>query len=423
MGRKKIQISRILDQRNRQVTFTKRKFGLMKKAYELSVLCDCEIALIIFNSANRLFQYASTDMDRVLLKYTEYSEPHESRTNTDILETLKRRGVGLDGPELETDEGPEGPGEKLRRLAGDGGDPALPRPRLYPAAPTMPGPDMVYGALPPPGCDPTGLGEALPAQSRPSPFRPAAPKAGPPGLAHPLFSPSHLTSKTPPPLYLAADGRRPDLPGGLAGSRGGLSTSRSLYGGLQSPSTTSAPGPPLSSFPFLPAGPPGTSPHSLSGKCPHTSRLWVPPGATRPNRKLACGVSLAWATSSERSPLSGYPSCPPEYSLGDPPPPPGLLQPPTLTPWQSSRGDGPPATPAQSNGGRSLGEEGPPTRGASPPVPAVSIKSERLSPAPGGPGDFPKTFPYPLLLARPLAEPLRPGPSLRRLSSADSWPR
>lgn len=58
----------------------------MKKAYELSVLCDCEIALIIFNSANRLFQYASTDMDRVLLKYTEYSEPHESRTNTDILE-------------------------------------------------------------------------------------------------------------------------------------------------------------------------------------------------------------------------------------------------------------------------------------------------------------------------------------------------
>uniref|UniRef100_A0A452DYE2 Myocyte enhancer factor 2B n=1 Tax=Capra hircus TaxID=9925 RepID=A0A452DYE2_CAPHI len=225
MGRKKIQISRILDQRNRQVTFTKRKFGLMKKAYELSVLCDCEIALIIFNSSNRLFQYASTDMDRVLLKYTEYSEPHESRTNTDILETLKRRGVGLDGPELEPDEGLEGPGEKLRRLAGDGGDPALPRPRLYPAAPTMPSPDMVYGALPPPACEPTGLGEALPAQSRPSPFRPAAPKAGPPGLTHPLFSPSHLASKTPPPLYLAADGRRPDLPGGLAGTRGALSSS------------------------------------------------------------------------------------------------------------------------------------------------------------------------------------------------------
>ena len=56
------------------MTFTKRKFGLMKKAYELSVLCDCEIAVIIFNSHNKLFQYASTDMDKVLLKYTGQSD-------------------------------------------------------------------------------------------------------------------------------------------------------------------------------------------------------------------------------------------------------------------------------------------------------------------------------------------------------------
>ncbi|KAG5842759.1 hypothetical protein ANANG_G00181120 [Anguilla anguilla] len=100
MGRKKIQIQRITDERNKQVTFTKRKFGLMKKAYELSVLCDCEIALIIFNHSNKLFQYASTDMDKVLLKYTEYNEPHESRTNADIIETLRKKGFnGCDSPE------------------------------------------------------------------------------------------------------------------------------------------------------------------------------------------------------------------------------------------------------------------------------------------------------------------------------------
>ncbi|XP_071229933.1 myocyte-specific enhancer factor 2D homolog isoform X1 [Salvelinus alpinus] len=100
MGRKKIQIQRITDERNRQVTFTKRKFGLMKKAYELSVLCDCEIALIIFNHSNKLFQYASTDMDKVLLKYTEYNEPHESRTNADIIETLRKKGFnGCESPE------------------------------------------------------------------------------------------------------------------------------------------------------------------------------------------------------------------------------------------------------------------------------------------------------------------------------------
>uniref|UniRef100_A0A5F4VXQ8 MADS-box domain-containing protein n=1 Tax=Callithrix jacchus TaxID=9483 RepID=A0A5F4VXQ8_CALJA len=87
MGRKKSQIQGITDGRNRQVTFTKRKFGLMKKAYELSVLCDCEMALIIFNRANKLSQYASTD-------------PHESRTNADIIETLRKKGFnGCDSPE------------------------------------------------------------------------------------------------------------------------------------------------------------------------------------------------------------------------------------------------------------------------------------------------------------------------------------
>ncbi|XP_046999191.1 myocyte-specific enhancer factor 2 isoform X1 [Schistocerca americana] len=108
MGRKKIQISRITDERNRQVTFNKRKFGVMKKAYELSVLCDCEIALIIFSSSNKLYQYASTDMDKVLLKYTEYNEPHESLTNKNIIEALNKKEhkngtCSPDSPEPEGD--------------------------------------------------------------------------------------------------------------------------------------------------------------------------------------------------------------------------------------------------------------------------------------------------------------------------------
>ena len=73
-----------------QVTFTKRKFGLMKKAYELSVLCDCEIAVVIFNSHNKLFQYASTDMDKVLLKYTG-----ESDSGTFFYNHLCRAAISL----------------------------------------------------------------------------------------------------------------------------------------------------------------------------------------------------------------------------------------------------------------------------------------------------------------------------------------
>ncbi|KAJ3001634.1 Myocyte-specific enhancer factor 2D [Thoreauomyces humboldtii] len=84
MGRKKIAIKRITDERNRQVTFSKRKFGLMKKAHELSVLCGCEIGLIMFTSTGKLFQFASTDMDNILLRYTE-TEPHETRTSADII--------------------------------------------------------------------------------------------------------------------------------------------------------------------------------------------------------------------------------------------------------------------------------------------------------------------------------------------------
>ncbi|KAI8069507.1 hypothetical protein BC940DRAFT_297903 [Gongronella butleri] len=84
MGRRKIKIEPIRDDRNRQVTFLKRKNGLMKKAYELSVLCGCDIALIIFNSNNKLVQYSSGDIDQVLMRYTDFGEPFESKTNQDF---------------------------------------------------------------------------------------------------------------------------------------------------------------------------------------------------------------------------------------------------------------------------------------------------------------------------------------------------
>ena len=85
VGRKKIRIERIADERNRQVTFTKRKNGLMKKAMELSVLCDCQIALVIFNSNNKLFQYSSGDINQVLTRFkNDTVGPHEKRTNKDL---------------------------------------------------------------------------------------------------------------------------------------------------------------------------------------------------------------------------------------------------------------------------------------------------------------------------------------------------
>ncbi|KAG6502301.1 hypothetical protein ZIOFF_042193 [Zingiber officinale] len=60
MGRGKVELKRIENKVNRQVTFSKRRNGLLKKAYELSVLCDAEIGLVIFSSRGKLFEFSSS---------------------------------------------------------------------------------------------------------------------------------------------------------------------------------------------------------------------------------------------------------------------------------------------------------------------------------------------------------------------------
>ena len=63
-----------------QVTFTKRKNGLLKKARELSILCDCEIAVLIFNNTNgRCFEFASGDTSRTLTRFATFQGTVELR--------------------------------------------------------------------------------------------------------------------------------------------------------------------------------------------------------------------------------------------------------------------------------------------------------------------------------------------------------
>ncbi|XVF54457.1 hypothetical protein PTKIN_Ptkin05aG0181600 [Pterospermum kingtungense] len=74
MGRGRVQLKRIENKINRQVTFSKRRSGLLKKAHEISVLCDAEVALIVFSNKGKLFEY-STDscMEGILERYERYS--------------------------------------------------------------------------------------------------------------------------------------------------------------------------------------------------------------------------------------------------------------------------------------------------------------------------------------------------------------
>ena len=59
MGRGKITIKKIEDKTVRQITFSKRRAGLLKKTHELSVLCDAQIGLIIFSNTGKMFEYCS----------------------------------------------------------------------------------------------------------------------------------------------------------------------------------------------------------------------------------------------------------------------------------------------------------------------------------------------------------------------------
>ncbi|XVE86856.1 hypothetical protein DITRI_Ditri18aG0068900 [Diplodiscus trichospermus] len=69
MAREKIQIKKIDNATARQVTFSKRRRGLFKKAEELSILCDADVALIIFSSTGKLFEYASSSMKEILERH------------------------------------------------------------------------------------------------------------------------------------------------------------------------------------------------------------------------------------------------------------------------------------------------------------------------------------------------------------------
>ncbi|KAK8606964.1 hypothetical protein V6N13_052716 [Hibiscus sabdariffa] len=81
MAREKIQIRKIDNSTARQVTFAKRRRGLFKKAEELAILCDADVALIIFSSTGKLFEYASSSPKEIL-------ERHHLRSKN--LEKLER---------------------------------------------------------------------------------------------------------------------------------------------------------------------------------------------------------------------------------------------------------------------------------------------------------------------------------------------
>ncbi|KAJ9679176.1 hypothetical protein PVL29_021185 [Vitis rotundifolia] len=87
MVRGKIQMRRIENATSRQVTFSKRRNGLLKKAYELSVLCDAEVAVIIFSQKGRLYEFSSS-------KYNLKQDTESMAKKIELLEVSQRKLLG-----------------------------------------------------------------------------------------------------------------------------------------------------------------------------------------------------------------------------------------------------------------------------------------------------------------------------------------
>ncbi|XP_057823200.2 MADS-box transcription factor 23 [Cryptomeria japonica] len=112
MARERIEIRRIEKAAARQVTFCKRRRGLIKKAQELSILCEADVGLIIFSTSGKLFEYASSSMKMILEKFLESDkqpklestecENQDVRRMNQQIEDMKQSVRRMHGEDLQT---------------------------------------------------------------------------------------------------------------------------------------------------------------------------------------------------------------------------------------------------------------------------------------------------------------------------------
>jgi DNA-binding transcriptional regulator GbsR (MarR family) len=82
MGRRKIEIAMVKNPEARQVTFSKRRMGLFKKANELAILCGAKIAIVVFSPGNKPYSFGHPGVDAIASKFLQ-QEPDLN----DVLET------------------------------------------------------------------------------------------------------------------------------------------------------------------------------------------------------------------------------------------------------------------------------------------------------------------------------------------------
>ncbi|CAN1236711.1 MADS-box protein SOC1 [Linum grandiflorum] len=97
MVRGKTQMRRIENATSRQVTFSKRRNGLLKKAFELSVLCDAEVALLVFSPRGKLYEFASSSMQSTIERYRKHvkDSPKPRQPSEQNMQILKEEAATM----------------------------------------------------------------------------------------------------------------------------------------------------------------------------------------------------------------------------------------------------------------------------------------------------------------------------------------
>ncbi|KAF3337333.1 agamous-like MADS-box protein AGL14 [Carex littledalei] len=106
LARPKVPIAKIQNTTTRHITYSKRRSGLLKKIYEVSVMSDIDCALIAFSTSDNLTQFSNRRIEDVLLKFLSLPE-EQTMSSTPIpnkedlivlLENLKTQDMAREAP-------------------------------------------------------------------------------------------------------------------------------------------------------------------------------------------------------------------------------------------------------------------------------------------------------------------------------------
>ncbi|KAK1269075.1 Agamous-like MADS-box protein AGL62 [Acorus gramineus] len=78
MGRRRIEIKRIEKVEARQVSFSKRRYGIFKKASELSILCSADVAIIVFSPGGKAFAFGHPSIESLVDRFLRQPAPNQA---------------------------------------------------------------------------------------------------------------------------------------------------------------------------------------------------------------------------------------------------------------------------------------------------------------------------------------------------------